>query len=1014
MLHTVFQALAAGAVLPEDRGDDAEAPAEGIPQSLLSQSPRSLLMAGLAATSTNGSGNGAVTALGPLLQDLCQQLVAEADAQRVAQLLPGERNAGLWLEGDSDAQRKIVLQLAAAAGSGGAADHRSRKPLQAVSVHSGSDDELNSPRESSESDDWGHAENQPEASLSHALSLAERYSVDAWEVNLEYCIAVLQTAPGSRGISVDAQLAEGWPALLASNPRNALEGLVTRVLPVRSDAQRLALVLNLCAECCDAQTQDGVGTALRNLGLAVQGLADAAPGIDVHALLGPTLTALTAWAQCGKAVAASSPDEAQAAIAAAVDDLPSLQDVSQLARAIDALQLHQKELTDSISGANGAAKGPSIPAISGSTAFAAAACRELASMTMAEGVSEEARTSLDQCFCGMTAPDIAAVASFACFHGPPPLATAQGAASPSVLLSNEQSLAVVEAALRALPNAQGRETEGVLRAVPALETERARLTAFQRIAAVHHLTEPQSEALQAIVGKLLALAMEHSIDEALSLIGRQLAELLAAGCPVLLGIVPVGAALLPLAAGVEVTPADSTAVHAAVQGAADVAVDRAMLALAGDGDNAGLSVGDAVQSLYGILRSLDDTSPGEPGSEPFFPLSALRTHVWEQLERHVAARGQGDGAAAAAEAHLQVLEMLGLLGESMWGGWTPPAGALAASLKDSEALLHSRVAAALGPVWPGALQAASISAQDFASVEAAETALLRLIGVAEGAEQLQGVLNVLADVLSDAFMPQDASEASIHPLHSCWSACSAALLLRGVINPVLAALDAEHSVGSTIPVVTASEAVTLVEAADAAAGTIAAAAVGALMPYPDVRSAAWTRVLSLQATDDTQALPGALPLAVISLQQGQLPALAAQVPRVFKQLMSALLRCGAPAFCIEPIGGGARGAAGMPLRSALAAAAVAQLITAGERSAAGWLALEHSGVHPFLRTVNSAPPAVARLLRVATKAAGLAGVELEPAAANVVVTARCAEDVVQRVLKAAAEAERVWHGDTLS
>ena len=56
-----------------------------------------------------------VSALKSLILDLSQQLVASSDAQRIARLLPGQWTASHWMEGGAEAQRAVVLQLAAAA-----------------------------------------------------------------------------------------------------------------------------------------------------------------------------------------------------------------------------------------------------------------------------------------------------------------------------------------------------------------------------------------------------------------------------------------------------------------------------------------------------------------------------------------------------------------------------------------------------------------------------------------------------------------------------------------------------------------------------------------------------------------------------------------------------------------------------------------------------------------------------------------------------------------------------------
>ncbi|PRW56208.1 MAG2-interacting 2 [Chlorella sorokiniana] len=186
-----------------------------------------------------------------------------------------------------------------------------------------------------------------------------------------------------------------------------------------------------------------------------------------------------------------------------------------------------------------------------------------------------------------------------------------------------------------------------------------------------------------------------------------------------------------------------------------------------------LSAGDAVQNLFGLLRSLHQQP--EPAAPPIeaaadaqqaaaaaaaeasaAALDALRQQVWQQLQRKAAAY-DGTGGAAETEAHLQVLELLGSVGTpSLWPGWKPPAsvlsaagGSAAAATAGSahrQALLFTRAAAMLAIEWPDAVQRCRLSAADCADALAAEAALLRLVAAAERPEQLRLLLRLLGEL----------------------------------------------------------------------------------------------------------------------------------------------------------------------------------------------------------------------------------------------------------------------------
>lgn len=320
----------------------------------------------------------------------------------------------------------------------------------------------------------------------------------------------------------------------------------------------------------------------------------------------------------------------------------------------------------------------------------------------------------------------------------------------------------------------------------------------------------------------------------------------------------------------------------------------------------------------------------------------------------------------AALPRLQVLELLGALGSSMWRGWAVPAeGAAAAGFSHQQALLFTRAAAALTPTWPAAAQAAGVTAASFADAESAEAAVLRLVGSAEGsAARLEGVTLVLREVLPDAFEP---GEAGVAALHRCWAACLRELLSAGRLPLVLQSLD-HYSVQPGTALLMQQEAEGLVEAADASHGAAAAAAIAALTPYRHLQRARWELLLAAcdggALASDIAALPGVTAALALLVLQQQLPGIASSRLALFQALGAALLLGDAPATTADC-------GCGLTVRNALALAAVAQLSSHQQYGAAAWLGMRCIGTHPLLRVLDSGPRVLQSLLRPRSAPAAL-------------------------------------------
>jgi hypothetical protein len=689
----------------------------------------------------------------------------------------------------------------------------------------------------------------------------------------------------------------------------------------------------------------------------------------------------------------------------------------------------------------------------------AALCREFASLMMSEGMEGDQKSRITEYFAALPLPDAVSMAAFACLGGPLPVDF--GESFTSVLLSQEQCLAILEASLPSIDASLASAppdllSKDMVQIAKALHVEAARL-------AVVHLVESQCDNLvnaeklseiSQLAQQLYRDSGEKCGDEPSSreVLGRRLSALLASGFPI--GeVLVVASACTPLTNNIgegncayravlnSVKEANSNycdASVAAVTEAAEAAVDGALRTFLSytDGTTSSdelPSIGDAIQNLYGVLRALDQSDGlGNHVGFPAEQLEEVRLRIWTCLHRHVMEH-QPEGNAAAAEAHLQVFEMLGTLGGSLWADWERPQADITNGnvFDPTDALIYSKVAAVLAPNWPSALSLVSLSAKDFASVSTTEAALLRLVDEAQLPEHLDAVLYALDDVLDPAFSTREENKetdafdaqatadnsqrSEVRALHRVWSACIRALMLQGALESALSGLDRGMGVvgnggseGSARALLTLEEAREVVGVAETACGPCAAATGALLLPYKQLRLRAWESFVNSTEWKDARKLPGMAALSIVALHCGYLSDLATCKVELLRMLCTALLQVESPASVLYA--GGVHGTnkatsnAVIPVRTALAVAAAAALVTSKHTTAAAWIALEHAGMHPLFRVLDSGNTALRGLLQTGAHAQGLAHSELELGAAREVVVARTVEAVLRSVPSTAADA----------
>ena len=1170
---------------------------------LMTSSPHDLVMAALGfnpsvpkPTCDDGSSPQppSLEALQSIIIDLGNRLVASSDAQRVARLLPigGRGGGGLggaqreWLEGGAEAQRNVVLRLAAAAGDPSLANEKGIEAFDQDEDGDGNGDGdedaqeqlslLLSPRESSSelrSPSRKKSENLSESVLpilkeeeqqrdlppllTQALSLGERCGVSAWEVQSTYVAAVVANKSVASIQESQKNVALVWPSLMsvAAHPgeegptpterhdidvKKAIASMILDAAYPKIDKhewRRVVWVLQLIAECLscgDGDTGSG-GALMRELSEAVQAMHVACSSINVKVFVSPCVRVLSSCILGDSSGSSGTVYEDQGpsdtlALVSQLMHCCNATNVGQVAKAMDEIVRIYASLSTKEKG--------TFP-VSGSTAHVAALCREFTSMAVTEGVDDEQKGRLHSLFAGAKPLDGLLTAQFACQltlttgtsptapSAPaspfPPLPRLPAEQLPMILLSQQQSLVVLDVALGACGGKTDSDADAVyLQAREALEKERTRVAVVVAIedACGNALSPDQLYTLQTIVPEMQS---KDGVADGAAVLKNQLAIMMGDGCQ--FGtLFRLASAYSALIGGTNThTAVEDIAVAAAV-----ASVQRGLNALPSIGTGTGvdadtMSVGDAIQTVYGTLRSLDarDASASAIGDDDdvtqafMTTLGKARDLVWIELQRHVSEEQQGgeegqgqveeDGmAAAAAEAHLQVLEMLGSLGSlTMWSTWAPspellksiggggntmdvannssssaPTTTDAATtttaattatatapppFKHAQALLHSRITSVFASnSWASALRESSITPQEFSTVRGTEAALNKIVDHAgSNVDKLKAVVVVLRDVFecggpgtahwinaNDKEEERSTTDPSpththghtVHPLHRVWSTCLHALVSKGCLTAVISALD--HGISSSTnnnensdpPLVTEPEAESLILGADAALGTVAAAVIAFLTPYPRLReSHGQSRIntlhFSVEEEDEEQgdgvgaatALPGFVSLSVVLLYRGLFPSIARTNKSLFRQLVFALLRHESSSLWMPPpppppSSSSMTSSFSLPPRTGFAISIASGLVNDNNTPTAAWVAMEHAGTHSFLRILDSAMTVLTTLLQAGehtnadvddtTTSSSTAVVdELEPAVVGAVGgVGVCAGLVLQGVGPGAAEA----------
>lgn len=954
---------------------------------------------------------------------------------------------------------------------------------------------------------------QGQSMMSDALSLGSRHDIAASDLHLHYLKCFLTNQWGGERLHADAiqQVVQGsLEVVLDHVPESTVDMLVSSILPLfitnKPSTESLNLCLSSIVSSCRvlAGSHNGEGSSstswkqlesiLPELQTAISDNSTASlHGIIKTVLfLSPVLPMLTSAVSN---LTSNHQHQTHDAIPTKKDLLQEIgQFISQTAAAAkdtDALaswvgqlhsvfsQLAQLSATQGLGGAT-------YP-VASSQVYTAALCHLI--------MQEKLDTSLLQHYIqGMSVEDIIKTMTWASLDGSTiPLVNMNVHQLPR--LDEDAQIQLLDTALAHLQSRQESGDEMVEQqqcvAMWQLQRECLRLKAsnFIRDRCGASLSEKEAEDIQ----ETLAIMSEFGFDSKINnnsgdtrgevAFERCLKGLLTTGCD-MHNIFSIASALL-IMQGNSNGGADK-APQVAVGRIVTSAIKEALSAFttACTSNSGMLSIGDAIQNLYGILRSLDNDSSDDYNGDDVVvvEINKLRVNVWKFLRQHAAGHSEGALDAASAEAHLQVVEMLGMLGNSMWQGWSPPTAAATTTGRSSgrrrstdkqtptavavpppgiptnddndkksvevnssantesappvvaeqameenkpeeedflnddeqlileedeereeeeeeeeeealpsgeyshiETVLFARIVASLSSSgWAGAARQASITASDFSTTDTTQSAVLRLIDAAESSDHLRAIITVLSNVLDGSLtfagIEDSKEEGEVISLHSCWFACLSSLLEHGDLSTVLNIIDCHPKC------LIKEEVDSIIYRGDSSHGAAAAVALWAVSHLGQasltptitpsrIPASMWDRFKQAVLQGSAYNLPGMQLALIAAVLTDQLPELiltgdprvfcchflpcllnaptsrnisSTQIPSVFwSQLWSEKVK-------ISP-------------RSAVAGLLVSELVRRRAYTVAAAVAMEHSGLHPMLRIIDSGMRSVRDLLKACSK-----------------------------------------------
>ncbi|WPT13673.1 MAG2-interacting protein 2 [Picochlorum sp. SENEW3] len=194
-----------------------------------------------------------------------------------------------------------------------------------------------------------------------------------------------------------------------------------------------------------------------------------------------------------------------------------------------------------------------------------------------------------------------------------------------------------------------------------------------------------------------------------------------------------------------------------------------------------ISTGEAIQNIFGVVRSLDGTPA--TGMDIMDP-TTLRSAVYERIGNYlVNFRGHKD--IVKSEIQIQLVEMMASLGKDKWIDWEPPSTGFDWSLQ-GESLLHSRLFSHFSTDWPEALEISSVSPENLATVESVNEAVVAMSKNASTAQQAFSLWTAISSILLPHFRTTDEIDKK---LQESYNATLKRVIELGESNNMLFALD---------------------------------------------------------------------------------------------------------------------------------------------------------------------------------------------------------------------------------
>ena len=204
---------------------------------------------------------------------------------------------------------------------------------------------------------------------------------------------------------------------------------------------------------------------------------------------------------------------------------------------------------------------------------------------------------------------------------------------------------------------------------------------------------------------------------------------------------------------------------------------------AGDPGSPPMSIGEAVQSIFAVVQSLDCCSSESGHREELMGL--MRSLVYRSLKDHLSAVTAAASAQDVlhSEIQIQLVEMMMTLGKQKWIGWE------SGEREDLHIPVYSRLVSHFSTTWADALTA--LDPEGFATFEDTSRSIVNMAHRADDADKSTALWKAVTTILVPQFGDGSLRESSL--------AAAMAVVSHGNLDDMSSAIDEYSSLFGSMP-----------------------------------------------------------------------------------------------------------------------------------------------------------------------------------------------------------------------